>query len=217
MARFERYEAHRSMQQPAHRSFQGFRRPRLQTARPGGRVAAQTDSVLEALEARTLLSSASLSGGVLDIEGGPDPRLVVHVGYDARHDQLDVHVRGQKPLSFARAAVSGLKITGTNGDDRIILSADEPVPAVINGLDGNDVIIGGAAGDTVACGAGKDHVWGRGGNDTLCAAPAPRGCSAAPGTTPSSPERARACSTVAPGTTSLSAASDAPGWSTVGP
>lgn len=55
--------------------------------------------------------------------------------------------------------------TGNNGDNYMV--ANQSLATTLNGLDGNDYLIGGAGNDTINGGAGNDYLDGRGGNDLL--------------------------------------------------
>ncbi len=55
--------------------------------------------------------------------------------------------------------------TGNNGDNYMV--ANQSLASTLNGLDGNDYLIGGAGNDTINGGAGNDYLDGPGGNDSL--------------------------------------------------
>jgi Ca2+-binding RTX toxin-like protein len=55
--------------------------------------------------------------------------------------------------------------TGNNGDNYMV--ANQSLATTLNGLNGNDYLIGGAGIDTINGGAGNDFLDGRGGNDSL--------------------------------------------------
>lgn len=62
--------------------------------------------------------------------------------------------------------VSYTVLTGTSGSDTFDASG-ETTPYYIDGLDGNDQIIGGSADDVLIGGAGRDNMTGNGGADTF--------------------------------------------------
>jgi hypothetical protein len=62
---------------------------------------------------------------------------------------------------------NSITIDGGLGSDSIIVGATVKTPAIINGAEGNDYIVGGGGNDRLYGGAGRDRINGAAGNDTL--------------------------------------------------
>jgi Ca2+-binding RTX toxin-like protein len=115
----------------------------------------------ENLESRLLLS-ASLSGGVLTINGTD------------RNDNIYTHTNGSSLIVFFNGAetrfraanVSRIVINGRAGDDYILNGAAN-IPARLTGGAGNDFLSGGSQDDTLSGGAGNDSLYGQAGSDSL--------------------------------------------------
>ncbi|MCS7033752.1 MAG: PKD domain-containing protein [Phycisphaerae bacterium] len=122
-------------------------------------------AVLENLEARRLLDSAALSGGVLTVNGNSS-------GYNKL--QVELTSTGQiiakyngKSKTFTRASVREIVIRGGSSGDYLAVSSAITVPSKIYGQGGNDTVWAGGGADLVFGGSGNDQLNGRGGNDTL--------------------------------------------------
>src|SRR5207249_4837014 len=68
--------------------------------------------------------------------------------------------------TFEPGTFSTIQISGLSGNDRLEASVAD-VPTIIDGGEGNDVILGGARDDALAGGAGDDTIFGGGGSDTV--------------------------------------------------
>jgi uncharacterized delta-60 repeat protein len=104
--------------------------------------------------------TASLAAGVLTVNGtsfDETLRLSVRAGRLA--------ITGVR-ATFAIGSFSRIVIDGLGGNDTIDASAS-PVPVVLNGGDGNDVLFGGAFDDVLSGDAGNDTLFGGRGNDTM--------------------------------------------------
>src|SRR5687767_6478404 len=121
--------------------------------------------MLEFLEARRLLSSATLSGSVLTItgDGGNDNMSIVFRG-----GKMEVrHGSGTRLLDVRETrSVRSIVVNGLNGNDNINISKAK-VPVRINGSAGDDTIRGGSKNDTLIGGDGDDDLVGNGGNDSM--------------------------------------------------
>jgi Ca2+-binding RTX toxin-like protein len=113
----------------------------------------------EDLEHRTVLSTASLSGGVLYVHGtnGDD---VVNVSRDAQGQFV---VDGS---TFA-GQVKSIQVRVGNGNDQITIDSSVSVRTYLYGGLGNDTISGGSGQDIINAGDGTDHMSGNDGNDCL--------------------------------------------------
>jgi hypothetical protein len=131
----------------------------------------------EALEVRMLPAAtvtASLSRGVLTIEGTPNNDvIVVHQSSGAvRIDNCNINVNGTPYSSISSSSVTSIQINGLQGDDYLSVGGSTgydavAIPTTIWGGYGNDILIGGNAGDTLWGNAGSDRLFGQGGNDFL--------------------------------------------------
>ncbi|MDB5295974.1 MAG: hypothetical protein JWO31_1957 [Phycisphaerales bacterium] len=126
-------------------------------------------AVSEALESRQLMSTVSLTDGLLTIDGGGDARLKASVSYNARADKFRVVSSDSSPrrATFPRLAVREIRVVGTAGDDVVRIGQTVDVPTTLLTGAGDDRVVGGSGADTVDTGPGDDVVFGRGGNDAL--------------------------------------------------
>ena len=134
-----------------------------QPPRGRGRVARAAALVVESLERRALLS-ASLSGGLLTVEGTSGPDVV---SASASSGILTVTVNGT-PYLFQSSLVTGIRMNLYAGDDTGSLSGSIGAPGTLDGGAGNDTLTGGYGDDVFIGGAGND-VFDRGysGYDTV--------------------------------------------------
>ena len=133
---------------------------------------AMDHAITEALEARTLMSTVSLTNGVLSIDAAGDARLKTFVSYNQAADKIRVIATGgeTRRQSFPRVEVREINVIGSNGDDRVRLAKDVEVPASIQAGEGNDRIVGGAGDDVIDAGLGDDKVFGGRGDDIVAGA-----------------------------------------------
>jgi hypothetical protein len=119
----------------------------------------------EPLEPRRLLSAAVVHH-VLQIDGTPrSDAIVVTRGQRA----VTVDVNGQV-AEFSLRSFSTIRIRAGKGNDRVAIGTrDNPIaiPASVSAGDGNDLVIGGAANDTIAGNDGDDEISASGGNDVV--------------------------------------------------
>ncbi len=142
---------------------------------------------LEGLERRCLLS-ASLTGGVLTIEGTRRADLIDVAPTILRAGRAGLKVTVDGHVSFFRArAVQKIRITAGTGNDDVRLNTSAPVivpnpftgrsstqyvnplaiPATVSGGGGNDTLVGGWGDDLLTGDAGNDSLAGDDGRDTL--------------------------------------------------
>lgn len=134
----------------------------------------------EALETRQLLSAtvtATLSGGVLKVEGtnGRDTiKIRESNGLAGKSISVDgVSIKsGTKALGSVNAAsVNKIEVRALGGDDFVDLHVSDyqavSINATIWGHTGNDTLIGGNGNDTLYGNAGSDNLQGYGGDDFL--------------------------------------------------
>ena len=130
--------------------------------------------VFQQLEERRLLSAA-VEAGILTVVG-TDANDTITVGLNATDNtKLDVNVNGTVS-SFAllnadtTAAITGIKISGGNGNDSIKIDQTNGgivLPATLIGGNGQDSLTGGAGNDVLVGGNGKDACSGGDGDDSL--------------------------------------------------
>jgi Ca2+-binding RTX toxin-like protein len=135
---------------------------------------AQALPVFQSLEERRMLS-ASVEAGVLTV-AGTDANDTITVGLNATDNtKLDVNVNGTI-TSFAllnadtTAAITGIKVSGGNGDDKINVDQTNggiALPVTLDGGNGQDSLTGGAGADVLNGGNGKDVLSGGDGDDAL--------------------------------------------------
>jgi hypothetical protein len=125
----------------------------------------QRPSVVEPLESRELMSSVTLSDGVLTIEGDAAARNRITVRADTKRLVTTV-VNGRKQR-FSRLGLNSIRITGGNDNDIISVASGFKTPATIDGGAGNDYLFGGSGNDTLLGGDGNDTVRGNAGDDYI--------------------------------------------------
>jgi RTX calcium-binding nonapeptide repeat (4 copies) len=121
---------------------------------------------------------AEIKHGTLNVQGGNHGDAValrLKAG-DPSQIQVDVGDDGTGDFSFARNAVSAIKVKGGDGNDSIRVddangAFTNSIPTTISGGDGNDTLSGGqtqvaAENETFNGGDGNDTVDGGKGNDT---------------------------------------------------
>jgi len=129
-----------------------------------------TGEAMQRLEDRRMLS-ASVVEGVLTVEGTEaDDQIVVSLNtVDPLVTKLDVKLNGVVS-SFDLSTVTGLRLSGGNGDD--VITIDETggaisLAATLLGGNGKDLLTGASGNDRLEGGNGKDILSGVGGNDLL--------------------------------------------------
>ena len=137
---------------------------------------------LEYLEPRRLLSSASLSRGLLTVDAS-DTGSQINISIDPANARLlSVNIDGAVQ-TFPLAKTRRILVNGGPGNDSIqIDDSNGPIrtPATLYGGDGNDTLIGGAGpelldggngDDVLNAGTGNQTLQGDAGDDTLTGGP----------------------------------------------
>src|SRR3954470_6911711 len=119
----------------------------------------------EPLEGRCLLSSVSLSGGVLQVTG--DANVANHLVVQPSGSSNLFAYANNANKTVARSAVKSVRFTGGNRDDVIFLASTLPIDTVVNAGAGNDDIRVGAGNDVISGGDGNDMIWSRAGSDKV--------------------------------------------------
>src|SRR5438067_985444 len=133
-----------------------------------GRISAAVLAVIEALDARRLLS-AGVQSGVLHIAGTAGNDVITVSRDPADTTRLLAKVNGIVQ-AFDDAGVSGVWIGGNAGADRV--SVDEGaaplgLPLTVHGGGGNDAISGSSRDDRLFGDGGNDSLFGHAGRDRL--------------------------------------------------
>ena len=136
-------------------------------SRRGAAGAAVAKAVLETLEDRRLMSTVSLTGGVLSVQADGDEPLKVWVNYHKPSDTIQVYANGQAKKSYRPSAVSSLRIVGGEGEDSIFIEKEVTAPTDVRTGGGDDKITTGGGNDRVDAGAGHDTVRTGDGDDTV--------------------------------------------------
>lgn len=120
---------------------------------------------LETLEDRRLLSSISLSNGVLTLTGdsNSENKLVIQPSGSSK---LYVYANNVN-RTVALSAVRSVKFVGGSKDDDIFLASKLRLDAVVNAGAGNDYIRTAEGNDVVDAGDGNDRIRSRPGNDRV--------------------------------------------------
>jgi Ca2+-binding RTX toxin-like protein len=136
--------------------------PPLDTGNPPAVPAASADpSVAPVVAAGAPF--ATLSGGILTVNGTPDADVVLMSV--SRGGTLTVTLNGDA-LSFRAADIVKISIAAGDGNDRVSL-AGVFKPATISGDAGNDTLTGGELDDYILGGDGNDQLFGGAGADLL--------------------------------------------------
>ena len=134
-------------------------------------AAAALRPALESLEARTLFAvapaAAAITDGILDVTGTRRADDIV-VEMNNNGTQLDVTANGTPLGSFNLSEITaGLRVSGGNGHDRIVVDAGVTLAATLLGGNGHDRLEGGSGDDTLLGGNGNDDLDGNAGVDQL--------------------------------------------------
>lgn len=131
-------------------------------------ILAAAHSTVELLERRTMLSVLLLPTGLTITGSAKDD--VIYLYYDQRDSgQFNVKMNG-KVSTFDDSKFAEVLVNPKGGNDFVQFLDDEGDLAkhvTINGDEGNDTLIGGAADDQINGDAGDDVIDGGGGNDTI--------------------------------------------------
>lgn len=139
-------------------------------ARRGNVLAQAIKPVVESLEARTLLTGATLdASGLLTIIGTDSAdRIVVSVNKN-NTSALRVEFNGQFS-NFSKAQVKAFHVEGRGGNDRIIFDQTNgkiTAPAWVSGGRGDDYIVGASGNDSLYGDRNNDTIIGGDGADLL--------------------------------------------------
>jgi hypothetical protein len=121
-------------------------------------------SPIEALEARTLLSSTTVSGGLMTIVGDTTTANTISVVKSGSNYVATVNGTA---TTYATSSVTKFNITGGSAADSISFGSDVTAPATISGNAGNDSIRGAQGADSISGQDGNDLIYGYGGADNV--------------------------------------------------
>src|SRR5437867_8508005 len=129
-----------------------------------GRAAA-TPGALESLEVRRMLSSVTLSNGVLSVVGNlSESNELVDQPRDSSN--LYAYANGVN-RTVPRSSVRSVRFMGGSGADDVFLASSLSIPADVKTGAGNDRIWLARGDDTVDAGDGNDTIWSRPGDDKV--------------------------------------------------
>jgi Ca2+-binding RTX toxin-like protein len=165
----------------------------LRKARPSnkGTTAQRTRLEVGRLETRDVPSAAALVGDALVVKGTDSAEAISVQMNDPRFGNpanlIVVYSDGAVIGRFAANSVNRIEIHAAGGDDKVTISDQIKLPAILDGGagddslvagsgstvlvggDGNDTLIGGPSRDVLIGGAGADSLSGNGGDDILIA------------------------------------------------
>src|SRR6266851_1069391 len=131
---------------------------------------------VEVLESREMLSvSATLSGGVLSILGGPG-KDSIRVFLDPSNQDLVVYDFAVEQARFAAPAVNSISVNAAGPGSRVWIDNNVTQPAtlqlgngggILRGGGGTTTLLGGTGDDKLIAGIGTTKFDGGGGNDQL--------------------------------------------------
>jgi PKD repeat protein len=129
-------------------------------------VAGGRSVALEGLEGRALMSSAWLSGGILNISGDANTRNTIATMWSSDGRQLTTSLNG-KSQTWDSSQFWGLRVTAGSAGDSIRMDPRMYRSTTLTGGNGNDTLVGGAANDLIYGNGGNDWIDGGSGNDTI--------------------------------------------------
>jgi protocatechuate 3,4-dioxygenase beta subunit len=133
----------------------------------------RTFGLLESLETRKMLSSASLtSDGQLLVQGDTATPNTIVVGLSADGSSVDVQINDNDVQSFDDSSIKKVMIIGGAADDDITVDETNgafPFTTRIFGEGGDDNITGGSENDYISGGAGNDTIDTGDGNNVVFA------------------------------------------------
>jgi len=128
-----------------------------------------SNSNLEQLESRRLLSSVDLVGGVLTVLGSQGKDDITISLKEGSTNQLSVNLNGAID-NFNVSAVNSVFVYGRTGDDSMMVSnlnGVVPFAVFMGGGEDKDIIVGGNFDDTLRGGEKDDMLTGGRGDDSL--------------------------------------------------
>lgn len=107
------------------------------------------------------------SGIVVNGTPGDDVILIRTSTAKATKGQIEVVVNGTVVNDFATKNIIRLTVFAGAGDDDVRIDPNMGLPALLEGGDGNDILVGSKGKDILIGGAGVDSLYGRGNDDIL--------------------------------------------------
>src|SRR5204863_71800 len=124
--------------------------------RIAGALATAVQAAFETMEARRLLSTVAVADGVLVIDADPHTASNIIVDLHAPKGRIRGYCDGVQ-TTFAAADVKAIRVTGSDGDDKVYIDPALTLPTLIRTGAGDDRVRGGSGVDTVDAGAGPDE------------------------------------------------------------
>jgi hypothetical protein len=130
------------------------------------RINTAIQAAFETMETRRMLSTVQVADGVLIIDADPHTASNIIVDLHAPHGRIRGSCAGVE-ATFSADEVKAVRITGSDGDDNVLIDPALKLPTLIKAGAGNDTVRGGGGVDTVDGEAGNDVIRGGRGNDRL--------------------------------------------------
>jgi RTX calcium-binding nonapeptide repeat (4 copies) len=121
---------------------------------------------LNCLESREVPSTVALVGGNLMIQG-TSVRDAISVQTNEVRSAIVIYDNGAAIGKFDLASVSRIQIHGMGGNDKIVISDQVKLPALVDGGAGDDSLVAGTGSTVLVGGAGNDLLVGGVSNDIL--------------------------------------------------
>jgi len=119
----------------------------------------------EALEGRRMLSSVTLSNGVLSVVGDANANNELVVQPSGSSNLFAYANSARKTV--AKSQVRSVRFVGGSSDDDVFLASSLSIPSDVKTYGGKDEIRLANGIDTVDAGDGDDMIWTRGGDDKI--------------------------------------------------
>jgi hypothetical protein len=144
------------------------RQPQLVEVAAGGAVESlyTRQPMFESLESRQFLSSVTLSGSILTVNGDSNTTRLA-VSYNSSANTVTGSTSSGAVKTVSKSQVSGIRIVGGLRSELISVTSQLSIPSTIQGNGGNDTIWAGSGRDSISGGSGNDQIHGRGGNDII--------------------------------------------------
>lgn len=123
-------------------------------------------AVVEVLEGRSYMSSASFNDGVLTLVGDNNSTNYFRVVL-GRNGKVAYGLANNAVRSVLVSRLKEIHVVGTDNPNAVILDERLKLGVKVQTGSGNDTIWGGGANDTIVSGAGNDAINGRAGNDII--------------------------------------------------
>jgi Ca2+-binding RTX toxin-like protein len=128
------------------------------------------DAVIGASPAASAIASATVTGGILVVNGS-DVGDTISVALNNAGTKVKARDDGEVVGSFLLTEVTGISVLGGHGNDSISVASDIKLQATLSGVGGNDTLVGGGGSNVLIGGAGNDSLTGGSGTNLLIPGP----------------------------------------------